>query len=198
MQEVNTCFLFAIGLIAVRERMGIGRQGHLPRNGVSPLKGDQYKRSNWSVIARSTATKQSQRDIGDTGEIAALPSSGLRTGPLVARNASWAAGSPFDTAQGRPMGMKVPLLCKEGSGEVEGVSRYPTQPPLTKGRGDFRSNDDVTVFVACAIVGRALEVAGGWGCYPPVGRSTCPPNFCRIADSNFSANVCSCRDRKRA
>src|SRR5437868_9062365 len=27
--------------------------------------------------------------------------------------------------------------------------------------------------------------------------STCPPNFCRIADSVFSANVCSWRERKR-
>src|SRR5262249_58101142 len=27
--------------------------------------------------------------------------------------------------------------------------------------------------------------------------STCPPNFLRIADNIFSANVCSCRDRNR-
>src|SRR4030095_3090900 len=29
------------------------------------------------------------------------------------------------------------------------------------------------------------------------GRSTCPPNWNRIADSTFSANVWSWRDRKR-
>ncbi len=33
--------------------------------------------------------------------------------------------------------------------------------------------------------------------YPPAARSTWPPNFFLIADSIFSANVCSCRDRKR-
>jgi len=27
--------------------------------------------------------------------------------------------------------------------------------------------------------------------------STCPPNFCRIAESIFSANVCCCRERNR-
>ena len=32
---------------------------------------------------------------------------------------------------------------------------------------------------------------------PPDGRSTCPPNLLRIADSTFSAKVLSCRDRKR-
>ncbi len=32
---------------------------------------------------------------------------------------------------------------------------------------------------------------------PPEGNSTCPPNFDRIADKTFSANVCSVRERNR-
>ena len=32
---------------------------------------------------------------------------------------------------------------------------------------------------------------------PPAGSSTCPPNFERMAESTFSANVCSLRERKR-
>src|SRR5262249_3413352 len=32
---------------------------------------------------------------------------------------------------------------------------------------------------------------------PPAGLSTCPPNLCLIAESTFSANVVSWRERKR-
>ncbi len=42
-------------------------------------------------------------------------------------------------ALAHPCIMKIPLLCKEGRGEVEGVSLYPTQPPLTKGRRHYLS-----------------------------------------------------------
>ncbi len=35
----------------------------------------------------------------------------------------------------------VPLLCKEGRGEVESRLLYPTQPPLTKGRRERLSPD---------------------------------------------------------
>ena len=35
-------------------------------------------------------------------------------------------------------------------------------------------------------------------CHPPAGRSTWPPNLCRMAERTFSANVCSCRERNRA
>jgi len=37
----------------------------------------------------------------------------------------------------------------------------------------------------------------GYALFLTAPASMCPPNFCRMAESIFSAKVCCCRERKR-